>query len=291
MIAFNFNIHFQDEPSLDDGIYDTNKKNINIVRATDTQSFTDLAVKSDYQAMSGREASYGAQNVYSKCKVGCKWGIDVQNVVSLLWCCGKHTIEYIPQKEFTPEILQFWVLHTILPMLFTLDETYTILHVGAVEVNGSPILFSAASFGGKSTLTDYFLKQGHTLLSDDTLGIYKEDDSYVAVASYPFHRPFRDPESLGHKVTNVMKDPKPIKTVYLLEKSDSHAEVYIEEVKGIDKFRAFHFSTFINFDFLKEQRFKILSSMAHTLPVYRVKVPWHIERLPEVYNEIVMHNT
>ncbi len=289
MIAFNFNIHFQDEPSLDDGIYDSNKRNIYIVKSTDKSIFTNLAVQSDYQPMSGREASYGAQNIYSKCKVDCKWGIDVQNVVSLLWCRGKHSIEYLPQKEFTPEILQFWVLHTILPMLFTLDETYTILHVGAVEVNGAPILFSAASFGGKSTMTDYFLKQGHALLSDDTLGIYKEDDSYVAVASYPFHRPFRDPESLGYKVTNVMKDPKPIKAIYLLEKSGSQEAVFIEEVKGIDKFRAFHFSTFINFDFLKEYRFKTLSSMARTLPVYRVIVPWNIERLPEVYKKIITH--
>ena len=51
-----------------------------------------------------------------------------------------------------------------------------------------------------------------------------------------------------------------------------------------------HFSTFINFDFLKEQRFKTLSAMANSIPVYRVTVPWDLERLPEVHEKIVQHS-
>jgi len=289
MIAFNFNIHFQDESLLDDGIYESNKKNIYITRSDDTDIFNALAIKSEYLPMSNREASYGAQRAHGECKAGCRWGVDVKGVMSVVWRCGEHTIEYLPQKEYTPELLQFWVLHTILPMMFSLDETYTILHVGAVEVKGKPVLFSAESFGGKSTMTDYFLKQDHTLLSDDTLGVYEEQGSFMAVASYPFHRPYREAESLGYKVTNVMQEPKPLKAVYLLEKSEANAEVVIEEVKGMDKYRAFHFSTFINFDFLKEQRFKTLSKMANNIPVYKVTVPWDLERLPEVYTHIVEH--
>ena len=287
MIAFNFNIYFQDEPSLDDGVYDPNKKNIFIVKAKNINTFTNLAVKSEYLPMSTREACYAAQQPYSECKVGCQWGVDVKGIVSLVWRCGERTIEYVAQKEYTPELLEFWVLHTIIPMMISLDETYNILHVGAVEVKGEPIIFSAESFGGKSTLTDYFIKQGHTLLSDDTLGVFEEEGRFMAVASYPFHRPYREAESLGYKVTDVMKEPKPLKAVYLLEKAEPDADVIIEEVKGVVKYKAFHFSTFINFDFMKEKRFKALSEMANTITVYKITVPWDMKRLPEVYKQIV----
>ena len=290
MIAFNFNIHFQDESSLDDGIYDTDKENIYILKSIDSNAFSELSLKSDYIPMSDREVCYGAEKAYAECKEGCIWGVDVKGLVSFVWHCGERSLIYTPQKEFTPQLLQFWVLHTMLPLMLSLDENYNILHVGAVEVAGHPILFSAESFGGKSTITDYFLKQGHTLLSDDTLGIYEEQGTFMAVASYPFHRPYRETESLGYKVTKVMKNPKPLKAVYLLEKSEPDAVVVIEELKGIAKYKAFHFSTFINFDFLKEQRFRTLSAMADRIPVYKITLPWDLERLSEIHEKIV-HNS
>ncbi len=289
MIAFDFNIHFQDEPSLDDGIYDSSKDNFTIVQSDGSDAFDTFNVQSPFIPMSGREARYGAEKAYAECKKGCRWGMDIKDVVSIFWHCGEHTIVYVPQQDFTPELLQFWILHTILPIALTLEERYDILHVGAVEVDGKPILFSAESFGGKSTMTDYFIKQGHTMLSDDTLGLFKESGQYMVVPSYPFHRPFREPESLGHKITNVTKGPKPLKAVYLLERAEPDAKVKIEEVKGIDKFKAFHFSSFINFGFHKTHRFQLLSDMAKHIPVYKVIVPWNIDRLNEVHFSIVKH--
>ena len=287
MIAFNFNIHFQDEPSLDDGLYDKTKEKIHIVKSSDSAIFENLHHKSDYLPLSGRMACYGAQRVFSNCEEGCLWGVDVKELVSFVWSCGDRTLYYLPKPSLTAELLQFWTLHTIIPMMLDLDETYHILHVGAVEVEGEAIIFSADSFGGKSTLTDYFIKQGHTLFSDDTLGVYEVDGIVKAVASYPFHRPFREPESLGYSVSNVSRDPRTIRALFLLEKSDEKAEVSLTEVKGIEKYRAFHFSTFINFDFMKAKRFKALSMMANSITVYKVTVPWDIKRLGEVYEKIV----
>ena len=287
MIAFNFNIHFQDELSLNDGVYDNLKENITIVKSCDSEMFGKLSHKSEYLPLSGREACYGAEQEYALCREGCLWGVDVKGVVSFVWSCGERTLSYLPQPSLTPELLEFWTLHTMIPMMLALDETYNILHVGAVEVAGKPIIFSAESFGGKSTLTDYFIKQGHPLFSDDTLGVYKEGRTFKAVASYPFHRPFREAESLGYKVTKVISEPKAIKALFLLEKSDADADVVITEITGIEKYRAFHFSTFINFDFMKEKRFKALSEMANGIAVYKVAVPWKLERLTEVYKAIV----
>ena len=289
--AFNFNIHFRDEPSLNPKQYDPNRKNIDIVKSSEMPDFEDFPVKSPYVPMSGREAAYGADEAFSECKKGCLWGIDIKEIMSLRWVCGEHTVTYMPHKHFTPELLQFWILHTVLPVVLTLEDRYTFLHVGAVEVEGVPIIFSAESFGGKSTITDYFISQGHPLLSDDSLGTYSENGKVMAVASYPFHRPYRETEALGFRVENVMKEAKPIRAVYLLDKADPNADIEISEVKGIEKYKAFHYSAFVNFNFRKEKHFKYMSEIVKQLPVYKVTIPWELERLPEVYNAIIRHKS
>lgn len=272
-------------------MYAQSKENCQVVKSTDTHLFDALKYISEYMPLSGREVRYGAEKAYASCQSGCLWGVEVKDVVTFVWRCGEHTLYYLPEALLTPELLQFWVLHTILPMMLTLEKCYDILHVGAVEVDGKPIVFAAESFGGKSTMTDYFLQRGHTLLSDDTLGIYERDGIFMAVPSYPFHRPYREPESLGYKVDTAVCGPKPIHALFLLEKSDAEADVVIEELKGIEKYKAFHFSTFISFDFLKDYRFNLLSKMANTIPVHRVKVPWEITRLDDVYHEIIIYMT
>ena len=125
------------------------------------------------------------------------------------------------------------------------------------------------------------------MLSDDSLAIDKRGDTYYAIASYPFHRPYRELETLGYSVENFATEPKPLHAVYLLEKSESDATVEISEVKGIEKFKAFHYSAFINFSFMKQERFEFFTEMAKHVPVYKVIVPWNKERLPEVYRAIV----
>lgn len=289
MIAFNHNILFDDEPFLGDGFYDTAKENFVILKSSDSALFTSFPIISEYTPMSGREASYGADKVYRECGVGCRWGLDVKGVVSLVWVCGEKSIHYLPQEKFTPEVLQFWVLHTIIPMMLILAKQYEVLHVGAVEIEGSPVIFSAPSFGGKSTLIDFFVKQGHRLYADDTLAVYSENNQFMAVGSFSFHRPFRDPESLGYKVDHFATDPKPLSSIYILEKADASTPVQIKALKGAEKYRRFHYSSFIEFDFLKSYRFKNLSEIVKNVPVYLISVPWNKERLEEVYHAITEH--
>jgi len=251
--------------------------------------FSSFPQKSPYVPMSGREAAYGAESEFSLCQKGCRWGIDIKDIMSLTWVCGEHTISYRPHALFTAELLQFWILHTVLPVVLTLEDRYTFLHVGAVEVKGSPIIFSAESFGGKSTMTDYFINQGHAMLCDDSLGTYSENGKVMAVASYPFHRPYRETEALGYKAENVMKGAKAVKAVYLLDKAAPDADIDIVEVKGIEKYKAFHYSAFVDFNFRKSKHFRFMSEIVKELPVYKVTVPWDMDRLGEVYDAIVNH--
>jgi hypothetical protein len=156
-------------------------------------------------------------------------------------------------------------------------------------LHGEAIAFSSLSFGGKSTLTDYFLKQGHALLSDDSLAIEKKGEKYWAVSSYPFHRPYRELGVLGYSTENFITDPTPLHAVYTLEKVAPDADVKIVALKGIEKFKAFHYSSFIDFDFMKKERFAYFTEMAKHVPVYRLSIPWDMKRLPEVYAAVCSH--
>jgi len=290
VIVFNKNILFINESQLN------TQRSINDVSETikiieNSTCFENLKPirKSNLIPMSGQEVRYLSVRDFNNADRDFSWGFEIINVLTLLWNAKKREVYYRKGKQYTPERLRFWVLHTFLPLVLELERSYRILHVGSVEIEDKPVLFSAFSFGGKSTLTDHFIEKGHTMLSDDSVAIDKRGDAYYAIASYPFHRPYRELETLGDPVENFATEPKPLHAVYLLEKSEPDAEVEIEELKGIEKFKAFHYSAFINFDFMKKERFEFFTEMAKHIPVYQVKIPWDLERLDEVYEKIVSH--
>ena len=133
-------------------------------------------------------------------EVGQPWCYEVQDVVTFYWVSGERTIYYELNEEGDANLLSFWFIHLLLPLYMTLENMYDFLHAGAVEVDGKPIFFIAPSMGGKSTMTDYFIKQGHTLVSDDKVPTFIQDEKFIAVGSHPYHRPYRKFEELGYRV-------------------------------------------------------------------------------------------
>jgi hypothetical protein len=287
---------FVDEPTLNTNsissskIVENSSNKIIEVLETDKKSvLKNFSFSSEWIDLSGQQARYHNSLPMSQADKSYSWAMEIEDVLILRWSAIENKIYFAKEKNYSSERLQFWVYHTFFPFVLELMQKYHILHVGSVEVDGKPIVFSAFSFGGKSTMTDYFIQKGHTLLSDDTLAIEQQGNDYYAIASYPFHRPYREPESLGYHVTNFAMTPKPLNAFYMLEKSEADAEVKIVEVNGIEKFKAFHYSTFINFSFMKKRRFKFFTEMAKHIPVYRVTVPWDMDRLDEVYMTITKH--
>lgn len=237
----------------------------------------------------GRNITLCSDTPFARTREGVVWGFDVEEIALFFWESGTKTLSYIPQKHFTEALLEYWVLHIVLPLFFTIEEKYDFIHAGAVEVEGRPILFVAESFGGKSTMTDYFLKQGHTLVSDDKVGSYEKEGTFMSVASIPFHRPYRKFEDLGYYFENISDTPKPIEAIYALHRSDTDANIEISELQGVEKFKALRYSSEYNLSFLKTKRFDTIARLAKAVPVYDVIVPWDIERLNEVYSAIVEH--
>ncbi len=260
---------------------------IDVIEDSDMRLSETFQIVSHWMEVSGREIRYISDLSFSKDNHDISWGMEIKDILTLFWSKEKREIRYKKGMKYQAKYLQFWLYHTFFPIVLELRSIYHILHVGSVEINGKPVLFSALSFGGKSTMTDHFIQKGHTMLSDDSLGIDKRGNEYYAIASYPFHRPYRELETLGYPVENFATEPKPLHAVYLLEKSQPDAEVEIIEIKGIEKFKAFHYSTFIDFDFMKKERFDFFTQMAKHVPVYQVRVPWDLERLGEVYEKII----
>ena len=286
-MIFGHTIDFSDEPALNYRVGTFEKSTMICVREL---SLPDFNILTDYMPHSLQNVRYGGHRPFTETKgKNVEWMMEIENVLRLVWFPDTSIIGYEKGKGFTPERLRFWVYHTFLPLLFQMEGLYNMLHVGCVEVNAKAVILMAPSFGGKSTLTDFFLQKGHRLLSDDTLAIEKKGESYRAVASWPFHRPYREPEVLGKKTENFVTEPLEIAAVYRLEKTAEDAPVQIEEIRGIDKFKTLHMGTFIPLSFLKDEAFEFHTSFAKTVPVYRIGIPWNRNRLPEVYEAIVKH--
>jgi len=284
--------YFADQPLLQReyesfGFGTKEESSANTIRVEEIKSYDGFECRTILRYLSGR-ASYYLSNVsFDKIGKDEDWGLEIVNVLTLVWESKNRKILYTKGENFTPRLLQFWIFHTFFPIVLELQGSYKMLHVGAVEAAGGSILFAAPSFGGKSTLTDFFIGKGHTLYSDDTLPVRIEEGSYIAYPSFPYHRPYREPETLGHRVENFTGNPAPIKALFELEGVAADAAVEIQIQKGVSRFKAFFYSGFIKFSFRKKERFDYFTKMALQVPVYKVSVPWDKERLPEVYAAIV----
>ena len=284
--------YFADQPSLQKEYESFNfevkeNRDDNTIVVKEINQHKGFCTRSTVRYLSGRECTYLSDKPFELLGKNDNWGLEVQDLLTLVWDSTSRSIVYGRGRLFTSELLRFWILHTFLPIVLEIEKTYRVLHVGAVEVEGGPVLFSAASFGGKSTLTDYFLKKGHALYSDDTLAVRKENGQYIAYPSFPYHRPYRQPETLGKRAENFSRNPMPIKAIYELERVASDLSVEITPSKGVEKFKTLYYSNFTNFRFMKKERFAFAMEMAKHVPVYRIMVPHDLDRLEEVYEAIV----
>ncbi len=291
MIAYNHTIQFI--PGLnheDKHTVDLNLNQITIKENSTLYFFEKKEYQLSFINNQGRNITLYTDRPFAKKVSGQKWFFDIGNVLTFFWCSDTMMIEYAAGKNFTPELLEYWTLHILLPIFLTIEEHGYFLHAGAVEIDSVPILFVAESFGGKSTMTDFFMNQGHAMVSDDKVGVLEKHGEFLAVPSHPHHRPYRKMEDLGYFVENMSTSPKPIGAIYVLHRVSPDAKIAIEELKGIEKFKFLRFNSEINLSFLKSQRLEDLSRLAENVPVYKIMLPWNMDRLEEVYQTILHHH-
>ena len=242
----------------------------------------------NWRPLSGRLAQFRSVKPFEEADEHFSWMLYVKDVLTLVWEPKRGSIYYKKGKEYTAERLRFWIYHTFFPITLEIQRKYTVLHVGAVEVNGSLILFTAPSFGGKSTLTNYFIAQGHTFFSDDSLCMEKRGKRFYVFPSFPFHRPYRELETLGNaNDAQFARETKPISAIFHLEKVDADAPVSISPIIGMKKINIIYQIFFSFFSFRLKERFVLSSTLAKNIPLYQLNVPQDLKRLPEVYRDIV----
>jgi len=259
-------------------------------RVASPLNFQNLDIETYFYSSHTRELMLYSNREFGPGVFGQPWCFEVKDVVSFYWLGGHSTIYYELGKEGSDALLTFWFTHIFLPAYFTLEDMYDFIHAGAVEIEAKPVLFIAPSTGGKSTLTDYFIKQGHGLISDDKVATYIEDGRFIGVPSHPHHRPYRRFEDLGYRVDNMFSRSKPIHAFYALERNEESSEVIITEIKGFKKFETLLPNYLYSFKYLRAQRLKYLADMVNNIPIYEVKRPWDMDKLVEVHNAIVEHS-
>ncbi len=290
MLAFNKNFIFVDEPILTTFI-DKRLENIRVVKNNSVLLSHVFRLQSPWVTMTGRKVRYYTNIPFEEQINIDFWALEIEDVLTLIWDENTHTITYIEGRLHTAKLLQFWVLHTFFPLVLELSNIYHVLHVSAVQIKEKTILFSAFSGGGKSTLTDFFIQKGHVVYGDDTIAINDANNQYEVIASYPFHRPYREPEVLGYPIENFGTKIQPLSHIYRLERSDKKAKVNIVELHGIEKFEVIYQSMFVTFESMKKERYLFATKMAKQAKVFVLSVPWDRERLEEVYQAILIHNT
>jgi hypothetical protein len=238
----------------------------------------------------GREVYLYSDRLFDGADAGQPWCYEVKDVLRFYWVGGEKNIYYALDEKGDAALLGFWFIHLFLPLYFTLEDKYDFIHAGAVEVDGRPILFIAPSMGGKSTLTDYFIQKGHTLVSDDKVPTFVREGRFMAVGSHPYHRPYRKFEELGYRVDSYMTEFAPIDAFYVLEPAPADAAVDFEEIGGFEKFDRLMPNYLFHFSFLKPRRLQYLAEMLNSIKVFRVRVPRALGRLNEVYEAICAHN-
>ena len=290
MIAYSHYIKFIPELKNDKKVEGDFSETITIKESLYADWKEKLKHKWTFYNNQGRDIDLYTERKLTRTIPGQSWAFNVEDVITFFWKSGSETIHYIPQKDFTPQLLEYWSLHTLLPIFFTVEEEFDFLHAGSVEVEGKPILFVAESYGGKSTMTDFFIKKNYPLISDDKVATFKKDGMYYAVPSHPHHRPFRKAEDLGYFVKNMAISSKPIHAIYELESADANADIMISELQGMKKFETLWISSQINLGFLRTQRFSLLMDIARSIPIYKITVPWDLNRLGEVHEIICQHS-
>lgn len=244
----------------------------------------------DYDQNQNRNVTLSTDRSFKENAYAQNWSFQVKDIVTFIWEKGKSTIYYKLETNGSNTLLEYWFLHTLLPIYITIENKYECIHAAGVEIDTRPVLFIAPSYGGKSTLTDYFIQQDHIMISDDRVALLEKDSEILATSSYPYHRPYRKMEDLGLKVTKFMIQTKKLHMIYVLEQAGPSDKVTFTRLKGMETFKALQY----NFDFTlplnKARSFELIAKIASLVPIYRICIPWDMDRLDEVYEKICNHS-
>lgn len=209
---------------------------------------------------------------------------------------GRSLIRCSRGSDGNPEDVRDWLLHYALPLLLVSEGRRQFLHGSAVCVGHQAVGFLAASGGGKTTLGEYFVERGHSLLADEKLGFVACAERADAVPSTPFYRR-GEAHARWQMVTNFTAAPAPLARLYVLVPAKPEAVPAVAPVPAREA--AFELARRCEFQLPGRVRqrlqlppfqmtcFQACADLAAAVRVCRLTVPRDRMRLPEVYDAVV----
>lgn len=267
--------------------------------------------------LAGLPTPSGNQLLTLKLKSGCSHRLDLNGrcektaaegyrYSKVVW--GEHPLLYIegvgdfhlcPQESsiccmlvpgIDRDMARYWVINFVLPVFLLVNGQFEIFHGSAVDIGNGGVAFLAESMGGKSTLANFFIQQGHALLSDEHLVVVRQQ-RFCVVPSVPYIRAFRMAEVLGEPVERFGPKPLPLQAIFLLDLGEGPASVVPLTDGGALAALAgkCHLSRKLNFSNFTKERFSRLAELAEAVPIAKLCVPRDLSRLPEVYETVLSH--
>jgi hypothetical protein len=237
----------------------------------------------------GRQLILKSDRAISVPLPGQKWRFEVRDVVTFEWRTGSSTLNYRLCEKGTLELVAFWLIHVCIPLYQSLEENLDFLHAGAVEMKNGTVVFVAPSMGGKSTTTEYFVRRGHSLVSDDKLGTFVAEGRFMAVPSHTRYRPYRKFEDLGFKAREYLERPGHISAIFALNRVAPGDPIRFREIAGFRKFNRLMPNYIFGFPHMQARRLEYLAGLVNRVPLFELDVPNDLGRMEEVYEAVCDH--
>ena len=125
-------------------------------------------------------------------RMGSKYVVSVEGTGNFELDPEASTICCMSVAESSETLFRHIVLHQVLPVMLSIDNSLLVLHASAVEIDGEAVAFVGPAGAGKSTMAAKLCKQGNALISDDVLVVSFESGQPFVVPSFPSIRLWPD---------------------------------------------------------------------------------------------------
>lgn len=233
-------------------------------------------------SMHGRETMIQSSEAFGDPAPHQTWRVRVDEVLEFQWETDAKVIGYRLLEEGDRERLGFWFLHLVLPLALSLRRAHTLLHAGAVVLEGHAVLFLAPTNTGKSTLVRGFNRQGILALSDDKLAVHVREGRWRAVSAHGRIRDYRAFEDLGAPRFEATRESHPLLAAFCLIPAAPDAPLATRPLAGADAFNALNQHVLYSAFLPPSETLRNLSGLANSLALHTITYPGSLDRIGDV---------
>ena len=121
-VVHGHTFHFIDEPELGKELNLPSKHAVTVTELTDLSLLNDYTLTRPWVPLSGQKGRYFSKTPFEEAEETFSWGLELKNLLTLLWKAENKTIYYVKAENYSAQRLQFWIYHTFFPMTLELNK-------------------------------------------------------------------------------------------------------------------------------------------------------------------------